>query len=232
MAMIDRIEGLVRSHNVTNLYLLGDIKHTISPDKHYNWSVIPQFIARLARLTNITIIPGNHDGDLKNLLPRQVGISNTRGVIHETPTEKIALLHGHAWPSSDLLNCDLMLVGHNHPSIKRLKVVSTPNLGRRDRLRSAKSIPVFVKSKLDRACVRRQSTLPKSGKKGFQTMVTLPSFNELVLGIQLNRPNARFLGPLFENDCSDLLSATVYSTNGINLGSVEELQSRFSESFL
>ncbi len=232
ITMFERIEDLVHSHNVTDLFLLGDIKHTISPDKHYNWSVIPQFIAGLAQLTNIAIVPGNHDGDLKNLLPRGIELSSIRGVIHETAGEKIALLHGHAWPAPELLNCNLMLVGHNHPSIRRMKVVSTPNLERRDKLRSAKSMPVFVKSKLDRTCVRSKSGLPNSDKKGVQTMVTLPSFNELVLGIQINRPNARFLGPLFENNCSNLRSATVYSSNGINLGSVEELQSRFSDSFL
>ncbi|TFG13462.1 hypothetical protein EU537_06235 [Candidatus Thorarchaeota archaeon] len=231
-AMIERIEKLVYAYDVTDLYLLGDIKHTISPDKHYNWSIIPQFIARLAQLASLTIVPGNHDGDLKNLLPRGVESSSIRGVIHETSEEQIALLHGHAWPASDLLNCKLMLVGHNHPSIKRIKVVSTPNLGRRDKLRSAKSIPVFVKSKLDRECVRRNAGLPKSDKKGFQTMVTLPSFNELVIGIQINRPDARFLGPIFENNCSNLLSATAYSNNGINLGSVEHLQTRLSEAFL
>ena len=231
MTMVKRIEDLVHSYNVTDLFLLGDIKHTISPDKHYNWSVIPQFVARLAQLTNITIVPGNHDGDLKNLLPRGIELSSIRGVIHETAGKKIALLHGHAWPASELLNCQLMLVGHNHPSIRRMKVVSTPNLERRDKLRSAKSMPIFLKSKLDRACVRKKLGLPESDKKGVQIMVTLPSFNELVLGIQINRPDARLLGPLFENNCSDLLSAIVYSNNGINLGSVEELQSRFSESF-
>ena len=59
-------------------------------------------------------------------------------------------------------------------------------------------------------------------------VITLPSFNELITGIHVNRPGANFLGPFFANGCADLSSSEVYSTNEIFLGTVKTLQYQFT----
>jgi hypothetical protein len=60
-------------------------------------------------------------------------------------------------------------------------------------------------------------------------LITLPSFNELLSGVSINYPKSEFQGPLFENQCANLLDSEAFSVDGIFLGSVKWLQERFNE---
>ena len=224
--MLERVANLVGKHQVDTICVLGDVKHTITVDSYYNWEVVPEFFMGLSKLANVIVIPGNHDGNLVVLLPRDVVLSDVHGILIGSPESPVGLLHGHAWPSNDLLGSKMLIVGHNHPSVRRLRNVSSPELGRSNRYRSASIVPVVIRSKLDRDCVRRNmGTLEMGDEKS--VLVTLPSFNELISGVYINRPNACFIGPLFENQCADLLYSEVFSSDGIFIGTVEALQNQF-----
>lgn len=225
--MLERLSILVDKYKIDCIYIIGDVKHTINVDSYYNWEVVPEFIGNLSKLAKVVIVPGNHDGDLTALLPRDVTVNDVHGLVINSGDTSVGLLHGHAWPSSELLETKMLVVGHNHPSVRRLKDVSVPEIGRSDRYRSAGIVPVVIRSKLDTNCVRKNQGMLEIDS-GDNTLVTLPSFNDLISGIHVNRPNARFLGPLFENSCADLLSSEVYSSEGIFLGTVEMLQNQFT----
>ncbi len=224
--ILDRVANLVSKHSVNIICVLGDVKHTITVDCSYNWEVVPEFMMGLSKLANVIVIPGNHDGDLVALLPRDVVLGDVHGIVIGSPENPVGLLHGHAWPSNDLLRSKMLIVGHNHPSVRRVKNVSIPELGRADRHRSAGIVPVVIRSTLDLDCIRRNMGVLEMDD-GKSVLVTLPSFNELISGIYINRPNARFIGPLFENQCADLLSSEVFSSDGIFLGTVKALQNQF-----
>jgi metallophosphoesterase superfamily enzyme len=228
-SMLDGLKILVEKHDVTSIYVIGDVKHTISADSPFNWREIPEFMTSVSSLANTTIIPGNHDGDLEALLPRTIKIADVHGVVIGKNDESVGIVHGHAWPAVDVLDTKMMVIGHNHPTVRRVKTVSVPDIGRPKRIRSAEVIHVILRSILDKNCVRRRLGILEDEHDELGILVTLPSFNPLITGIHVNRPGSSLLGPIFENQCADLPSTEVYSPEGILLGSVESLRERFDE---
>ncbi|MFX1607020.1 MAG: metallophosphoesterase [Promethearchaeota archaeon] len=227
--ILERIERLLKKHNISHLFVIGDVKHTILTDSYYNWEIIPEFMETLVKQVKTTVIPGNHDGDLKALLPRNVIVTDVRGILTGPKSEQVGLLHGHSWPASDILGAKMIVVGHNHPTIRRFRDASVPEIGRASRRRYAGTVPVVLKTKLDKNCVRRAMGVLEIPDDTECILITLPSFNELLSGISINYPKSEFQGPLFENQCAILSESKVHSADGIYLGTVEWLRERFNE---
>ena len=227
--ILERIEILVKNHKVSHLFIIGDVKHTILTDSFYNWEIIPEFMEALTDHLDVTIIPGNHDGDLQALLPRDVEVTSVRGHLTGSKDEQVGLLHGHSWPNPEILDAKLIVMGHNHPAIRRFRDASVPEIGRGSRRRYAGTVPIVVKSVLDKNCVRRAMNILEFPDDPESTLVTLPSFNELLSGISVNYPKTKFQGPFFENQCVNFIGSEVFSTDGIFLGSVDWLREKFNE---
>ena len=226
-SMVDRLEKLVKEYKVSEIYLIGDVKHSIPVDRMVNWREVPEFMESLSQLAKVVVIPGNHDGEIEALFPRNIELADVHGRLVTIGSHRIGLLHGHAWPSSEVLDCHVMVIGHNHPTVRRLKDVSSPEIGRSDRVRGSFVVPVALTMQLDKNCVRRAlGQLEMDDEKC--SLVVLPSFNELLTGVYVNRPNARLQGPLFDNDCASLVDSEVYSADGIYLGTIQSLQSRYN----
>ncbi|TFG07248.1 metallophosphoesterase [Candidatus Thorarchaeota archaeon] len=226
--ILHRISVLVDKYSIGRLYILGDIKHTITADTPFNWQLIPEFMMALMDLVHTHIIPGNHDGDLAALLPRNVPIESVFGILlTEKPT--IGLLHGHTWPSEQVLCAETLILGHNHPTIRSVRVASAPDIGREERKRRGTSIPVILQSQLDKNCVRLCMNTPQKSDDTQGLVITLPSFNELFSGVAINRLDTGFRGPLFENNCVDFLESEVFSMSGQYINSVRGLRKQFNE---
>jgi putative SbcD/Mre11-related phosphoesterase len=227
--MVNRLSALIERYDVGQVYLIGDIKHSIGIDRAYNWREIPDFMERVSELAKVTVIPGNHDGEVLAVLPRNVNLGNVHGEVTSFNEQKVGILHGHAWPTAEVLASDTIIMGHNHPTVRRLKDASSPQIGRPERKRYAMVIPVILRSKLDRDCVRRaQGQLEL--EDGVCNLIVLPSFNDLLSGAYVNRPGAKLQGPFFENGCASLMDVEVYSIEGVFLGSIGLMQKQFVKS--
>jgi putative SbcD/Mre11-related phosphoesterase len=226
--MLERITGLHEKYSISEIYIIGDVKHTITAHSHFNWSLIPEAMSALVDLSPTYVIPGNHDGDLLPLLPRKVTVTDVRGITIGKG-EKVGLAHGHAWPSPDLLDAQILVIGHNHPTLRNVRTVDAPDLGRPERRRYAGVIPVVLKSNLDKNCVRSEIGVLENPDDKTGTLITLPSFNKVFAGLQVNTPKTQFHGPVFENQCANLLDSEIYSTSGVYLGTTEQLRSRYLE---
>ncbi|MHA2077115.1 MAG: metallophosphoesterase [Candidatus Thorarchaeota archaeon] len=227
--ILQRIEELVKKHNPSHLYIIGDVKHAIFTGSYYNWEDVPEFMDQLTNVIETTIIPGNHDGDLEALLPRSISLTDVRGIVLGPKEESVGLLHGHTWPSYEVLDAKMIVMGHNHPSIRRFRDASAPDIGRSSRRRFGGIIPVVVQSKLDKNCARQNMGILENPDDSECIMVTLPSFNELFAGMPINYSSSDFHGPLFQNKCVNLKDSEVYSVDGLFLGTVEWLRDRFNE---
>jgi putative SbcD/Mre11-related phosphoesterase len=227
--ILERIENLVKKHKISHLFIIGDVKHTILTDSFYNWEIIPEFMEALTNHLEVTIIPGNHDGDLQALLPRDVTVTSVRGHLIGSKDEQIGLLHGHSWPDPEILDAKFIVMGHNHPAIRRFRDASVPEIGRDSRRRFAGTIPIVLKSKLDKNCARRTMEILEIPDDPDCVLITLPSFNELLSGISVNYPKSSLHGPFFENNCASFSDSEAYSTDGLFLGSIEWLRERFNE---
>ena len=187
---------------------------------------MPEFMDTISKITKTIIIPGNHDGNLEAVLPRSVLLSNVMGTVFEDGEDKVGLIHGHAWPSQDVLECNVMIMGHNHPAIMRRKSVSATNLGRPERVRSQASIPVVIRSRLDRHCVCEKMGIEIQNMKREGSLLILPSFNPLLTGIPINRYDSKLQGPFYINGCIDFLNSDALSIQGLFLGKVKDLRER------
>jgi putative SbcD/Mre11-related phosphoesterase len=229
VSITERIGSLVRKYDLSTLYIIGDVKHTILTDIPYNWEIIPEFMNNLTEIVHTTIIPGNHDGDLASLLPRNVELEDVRGIVIGTGDEKVGLFHGHSWPAPELLDTSLIIAGHSHPAVSRYRAISRPEINRGDRRRYTGSVPVVLTSKVSKNCVRHYLGMLEIPEDDMATLTTLPSFNQLISGIAVNNPRSKFQGPLFENSCVDVIASEVHSTDGIYLGTIGWMRERFNE---
>lgn len=227
--ILERVKILVTKYDIVDLYIIGDVKHTIMTDIPYNWDILPQFMTQLSDIVKTTIIPGNHDGDLEALLPRSVAVSDVRGIIIGEGEERVGLLHGHTWPDPVLLDTSRIVIGHSHPAVSRFRKVSAPELGRAERKRYAGSVPVILLSQLNKNCIRRYMGLLEIGDDDRVVLVTLPSFNQLISGLAINSPQSVMQGPFFENACANLIDSEVFSMDGLFLGTVGWLRKQFNE---
>ena len=226
--MIRRVQRLASKYNAAHLFILGDVKHSIGVDTSYNWEGIPTFMEKVQDVVDVTIVPGNHDGNLRPLLPRRVRVSSPRGIVVYHGEPSVAVMHGHAWPSQSTLEAQVLVMGHNHPGIRLTRSVTIPTGRGHELKRAVGLLPVVVRTTMNKNCVRRAQGL-RERADARSTLFVLPSFNPLVSGIDVNKENATLQGPVFSSGCVDVQSSEVYSTQGILIGSLRDLQMRNSE---
>ncbi len=225
--MLQRIKSLIYKHDVERLYILGDVKHEILVDHAHHWDRIPHFMECLTRMAEVSVIPGNHDGDLSVLLPRDVEILDVRG--HTIANGRIGLIHGHAWPNRSILDASLIVCGHSHPGVKRYRRADVPDIHHPKRVRYAGTLPVFLRSSLDKNCVREKLGVPPSVDTNRATLLTMPSFNKLVSGGGIDNKGSGLQGPLFRSGCVSVADSEVYSIDGLFLGTIASIIKQLNE---
>jgi putative SbcD/Mre11-related phosphoesterase len=224
--IMEELLSLVREHRPDRLVLLGDIKHGVPITSFQEKREIPQFFNTfLEEVESIDVARGNHDANIQDLVPEGVEIHPSRGfIIGEDP--KIAVLHGHAWPYPKLMAADLIVMGHNHPTVR----LSTP-LGVRVTRR------VFVRGGCDPERLASAILAQEGGRYegepleefrerygveiGEPQMIIMPTFNDLMGGLPVNHETPRsLLGPLFRSETVDVEDFDVYLLDGTYLGKI------------
>jgi putative SbcD/Mre11-related phosphoesterase len=223
---------LIKKTKPTQLILLGDIKDTITKVSIYEWKDIPEFFEELQKkVPIIKVIVGNHDGNIKPLLPESVKIVPSTG----TTFGQIGLFHGHAWPSLKLLESKSLVIGHVHPTV----AIRDPR-----GLRMTKQ--VFVKSscnkeKLTKALLKHLGIQAKTNflqilnnqykvKMNVSQIFIMPSFNQFLGGQPINEQKKEkkkadwFLGPILRSGCIKINDAEIYLLDGTFLGVIKQLK--------
>lgn len=103
----EKVERLLSDTSSSELLILGDVKHSLAFE---DAEEVQKFFCRFP--VPFSIVPGNHDGLLNQILP-QAKIHPPSGVrIGDT-----CFLHGHALPSPELLDSPKFVISHSHPVI-------------------------------------------------------------------------------------------------------------------
>ncbi|MEM3402118.1 MAG: metallophosphoesterase [Candidatus Hadarchaeales archaeon] len=203
-----RLLNLIKEERAKRLIFLGDIKHNIPVSSWQEWSEIPRLLQDLAEVVEVEIIPGNHDGDIKGMVPKDVIVHDVKGII----IGKIGLVHGHAWPKPELFQTELLVTGHDHPAVEF-----------RDSIGGRIFEKVWLRGKLN------PKKMPKKfreavGKKPPEFLV-VPAFSELVGGTAVNgKLQKPLVGPFFKSGAVDLNRAEIYLLDGTFLGEVRILK--------
>jgi putative SbcD/Mre11-related phosphoesterase len=116
---LDRLDELKERTDAKELFILGDVKHSIlSPRLEEAIDIVKFFERALKTFDTIHLLPGNHDGGLKPYLPSEVKLYSPHGTVVKLKDIKVGLLHGHALPSKEVMKSKLIVVGHLHLSIR------------------------------------------------------------------------------------------------------------------
>ncbi len=205
----ERILKLCSKLDISQLILLGDIKHTVPATSRQEWRELPKVFSKLlTAVETIDIIPGNHDGNLRRLIPQEfegVHFHSASGTV----LHGLGLFHGHTWPSAEVLTAKQVLMAHNHPNVLFI-----------DKLGGRASYSCWLRCRLDKELA--QQRYPKVVDDDPEIIV-MPAFNDIGSGTPVNTMKPEFLGPMLKNHYLDLDSAHVYLLDGTDLGALRTL---------
>ena len=198
-----KLNSLLKQTKCNRIIVLGDFKHDFYGLKNKEFWVLKKFL-KLLKCKNILVIKGNHDSQLEEF--KEVKVIEAKGMLVEEKGVKYGLFHGHALPSTEILeNADVFLLGNMHPLVE----ISEGKGGERFSYRT----PVWMmgKTKENR----------KIGLRGGKKWVLFPAFGSLAGGMAVNRE--KNLGPFLKTENADLPYAQVFLLSGQKLGVLKNL---------
>jgi metallophosphoesterase superfamily enzyme len=176
----------------------------------------------------VDVARGNHDGNIQNLAPEGVVIHPSRGFVVGEEFS-VGLLHGHAWPYPGLLGCDLLVMGHNHPTV-RLNTPLGVRVSRRVWVRGVVDPVRVAAAVLGQDGVKAEEPVEAFRERygvevGAPQVVIMPTFNDLMGGLPVNSETPKsLLGPLFRSKAVEVDDFDVYLLDGTFLGRVDFLR--------
>lgn len=189
------------------LVIMGDLKHSIPAARSSEHSRISRFLRSLAdRFSSITLIAGNHDGLIESILPESIQFVGPEGI----RVSSFGLVHGHSWPSKDILRSETLVWGHLHPCIRMC-----------DRLGASTSMKCWV-----RGPVHPEVITKKYGAVGLKESIIMPSFNHMLVGTPVNEGKENRLSPFTRSGLVVLEEQRAYTLDGVGLGTISRLAQR------
>jgi len=235
--ILERLIQLIKENKPTTIIFLGDVKHTPTHINLGEWNDIPDFFESICKIVeDIRVIPGNHDGNLIQLLPRNVKLLPSRGVVLWSD---VGLFHGHTWPDQELLACQSLVMGHIHPMLsfrdslgfrvaRQVWVNATCNTSE-----LARSIPTKLKESnhqyLNMALTRGNKVNPR-----FSQLIIMPSFNDFLGGQPINikenkksMQSTNLISPILRSRSINLNDAELYLLDGTFLSTIRQARTLY-----
>jgi len=231
--ILNKILQLIKKCKPTRLIFLGDVKDAIAKVEMEEWRDIPNFFEAIdKKVSDIQVVPGNHDGTLEPLLPETVKILPSTGVVFGN----VGLFHGHAWPAPELLGCRSLITSHIHPMVAF-----------RDPMGFRMTRPVWVKAACDGERLAKfflehlgakvtanPSTLLRDQfnvSLRVSQLFIMPAFNEFLGGRPINErrrgkdvKSRALIGPVLRSGSVDIDNAETYLLDGTFLGTISQLR--------
>lgn len=207
MKMLERIRALVEANKVERVLILGDVKHSIGKVEDIDWSILPWFFETLLDLIpSVEIVPGNHDGGIRPLLPGRVKVHPADGVVLGT-RQKAGVTHGHSWPSREVIASRNMVIGHSHFRYEM-----------RDRFGGKSKEAVWLFAEYDvRGMLAKAGRLPV-GRSERGRLIVMPPFNNLVGGQAINARGGLDFGPVLSSGEVSTKDADIFLLDGTRVG--------------
>lgn len=188
------------------IVLLGDIKHNVPRTSWQEKQEVPDFLEKLSGFAPVEIVPGNHDGDIENLVQGNVTIHNMKGFV----LDGVGYFHGHTWPGKELLAVSHIVMSHNHPVIR-----FTDTLGH------SVSEQAWIRTRFIESVIKEHY----DGDWADPEIIIMPAFNELCGGIPFNESvHEELLGPVFANHAIELEKARAYLLDGTDVGTIGSIR--------
>ncbi|MDE1852241.1 MAG: metallophosphoesterase family protein [Thaumarchaeota archaeon] len=201
--MVERVKRIAERYGTKRLAVLGDVKHTVGKVEDIDWGVVPWFFDTMLDLFEaVEVVPGNHDGNIKTVLPPRVTLHPSQGAVLGKGRTRIGVAHGHAWPSEEAIKTRNLVIGHSHFTYEM-----------RDPLGTRTRESVWVTAGYDVAELMEGAGY-SSKAKGKGKLTVMPPFNRLVGGQPINRSRSFQFGPVLSSRSVSLDEADIFLTDG------------------
>ncbi|MGB9676628.1 MAG: metallophosphoesterase [Candidatus Bathyarchaeales archaeon] len=231
--MLKNLLTLISKNKPDALLILGDVKHTVAKAELGEWQDIPEFFNTLKNhIKEITIIRGNHDGNLEPLLPENIKLQPTTG----TTINSIGLFHGHRWPTPTLLKCETLIMGHVHP-VLAFKDPAGFRITRQVWIKAKCNAIELAEVLLQKHGVKIEKSTEETLLKHYKVkpktknLFIMPSFNDSLGGKPLNETRTlgemeteKIVGPILRSKAVKMDEAEAYLLDGTFLGTLKQLK--------
>ncbi|MEF8785712.1 MAG: metallophosphoesterase [Haloarculaceae archaeon] len=195
----EQLLSLVDRTTPDQLVFLGDLGHAIGTPWDDEREEVDNLLAAVSKRIPVTLVKGNHDGDIEGHVERFEGVELVPG--HGTRLGSVGFAHGHTWPSPHVLDADILCTAHEHPVVKLEDEVGG---GRAERVwLRGDCNPTPFEEFHDRAIA------------GPEELVVFPAFNDLSGGTWVNVAGQEFLSPFLPDA---LVDGQAYLLDGTRLG--------------
>lgn len=188
---IQELSEIIDSENPDSVILLGDIKSSIKNISRNEWEEVPLFFEEIRKKCDVILIPGNHDANIQKLIPNNISMISSTGMIEEN----VLLTHGHTMPSENFSHIDKIIMGHIHPVFFQ-----------EDSIMNGQRVWVSLKTE-------KQKIFPS--KSGELQIIIVPSFNRYFYATH-KKYYKKSISPIIER--LEILSAKIVSLDGVILG--------------
>ena len=190
------------SEDCDRIIIIGDVKDSVPGTSKQEYREIPEFFDNLLDIfSEVDVVRGNHDTNLEEFLPRGVRLRPATGL----KVGRVGYVHGHTWPSEDVMNCEILIMAHNHPAVMF-----------KDGVGKITTEPCWMRGKFLDTESERYSVLPEK-------FIVIPAFNRMLGGSPVNVEKEDLLGPLLNSKLTDIDNAQIYLLDGVNLGKRSDL---------
>ena len=198
----ERMDKLLKQTKAKHLVLLGDVKHQVINISWQEYRELPKFFEHFSKI-KISIVKGNHDGNIERLAPSEIDIYEPQGF----KTGDFLLTHGQAWPNKKDLDAKYLIMGHVHPTVE----FWTGNFRAME--------PCWLKCEINQKEIKKKY----KSKSNLEQGIVMPSFNHLIGGMAFNSKDFKPLGPLLNNNILEWKKSQVYLLDGTFIGYLSRL---------
>ena len=194
------LADLINFNKIDAVILLGDLKNSIQTINKYEWQIIPQFFKFLSEVTDIYLVPGNHDSNIRFLMPENVNIMGSKGMI----LDDTLFIHGHTMPTVAKASIKRIVMGHIHPVFLRHNSVI-----------NGQRVWIYLK-------LIKKAIFPAT--QGDLDIVIVPAFNRYIYAINA-RHYTKSISPIITKAIKSnaVRQALLVSLDGSIVGDIESL---------
>ena len=188
---IQELSEIIDVEKPDSVILLGDIKSSIKNITRNEWDEVPLFFKKIKQKCDVILIPGNHDGNIQKLVPEDITMISSTGMIEEN----VLFTHGHTMPSENFSHVEKIIMGHIHPVFFQ-----------EDSIMNGQRVWISLKTE-------KKKIFPSTS--GELEIIIVPSFNRYFYATH-KRTYKKSTSPIIER--LEILSAKIVSLDGIILG--------------
>jgi len=201
----ERLFRIIGKTGAKRVIILGDIKNEYAGTGWNDLADVPAFFSRLTERVKVTIVKGNHDGGIENVIPSNVEVHEPEGFV----LGDILFTHGQAWPRKTDLSAKTLIMGHIHPAVEFWSS-------------GARSVEhAWIRAPVDKKALERKFKT----EVALENAIIVPAFNHLSGGATFNNIDFKPMGPLLSK-AVDWKNGEVFLLDGTFLGVLKSLPKR------